>query len=83
MPETYRIKLFAAARALMGAEELALEIPGEASVGAIRAQLHAMQPRLGELLRRSSFAVDNRYVNDAYVVRPENEIACIPPVSGG
>jgi molybdopterin converting factor small subunit len=40
-------------------------------------------PRLGPLLERSAFAVDNEFADDSSLLSPRAEIALLPPVSGG
>jgi molybdopterin synthase sulfur carrier subunit len=53
-----------------------------ATVGELREALMAQYPALQEL--RSLFiAVNQSYADDSQPLRPEDEIALIPPVSGG
>lgn len=77
------VKLFAAARELAGADELAVELPAQATVGELRAKLASDCPALAPLLEHVLFAVDEAYGTDATYLRAGAEIACIPPVSGG
>jgi molybdopterin converting factor subunit 1 len=78
-----RIQLFAAARDIAGCSSVELELSKGASVADLRAQLAASYPALSPLLARSLVAIDSEYVSDATHVSPQQEIAIIPPVSGG
>jgi molybdopterin converting factor subunit 1 len=77
------VKLFAAARDLAGGDQLAVELPGGATIGELRKRLRQECPSLGPLLAHAMFAVDATYVSDDAPISPHAEIACIPPVSGG
>lgn len=80
---TVRVLLFAAARDLAGAGAVAVELPAGATVAELRAALAAQVPVLAALLRRSSVAVDHDFAEDDHVLGPDDELAVIPPVSGG
>lgn len=77
------VKLFAQARQLVGAEAVTLHLPNGATVGDVRRAVQEEYPAVGELLRRSLFAVNAEYAIDDTPVPPGAEVACIPPVSGG
>ena len=77
----YRIKTFGIAYDILGGREVNLEVPAT-TVGELREALLARYPALQEL--RSLFiAVNQSYADDSQGLRPEDEIALIPPVSGG
>ena len=77
----HTIKPFGIAREIMGGREIRLETAG-GTVGELRNELVATYPRLRDL--RSLFiAVNLAYVNDDVVLSETDEIALIPPVSGG
>ena len=80
---TIRVKLFAILRERAGSGELALDLPERSTVGdaslALAKQIPAMQPHL----RRVAFAVNQSYVDRATVLHQGDELALIPPVSGG
>jgi molybdopterin converting factor subunit 1 len=78
-----RVKLFARARDLAGADEIAVALPESATVADLRRALASGYPVLAGLLERSALAVDNEFANNAQPVRPGVEIALLPPVSGG
>ncbi len=78
-----RVLLFAAARELAGTGQIVLQLPEQASVAELRRRLGEEVPRLANLLPQVMFAVDAAYARDEDPLRPNCEIACIPPVSGG
>jgi molybdopterin synthase catalytic subunit len=80
---TVTVLMFAQARDLAGARELAVEIGDEATVGELRRALLAECPALQPILGHCSFSVDRRHASDDVRLTPESEVGCIPPVSGG
>ena len=77
------VKLFAAAREIAGQGEVPLELAPGADVGEVRQALAAWAPRLAPLAARSMFAVNAEYAGDSTAVVEGDELALIPPVSGG
>jgi molybdopterin converting factor small subunit len=75
-----RIRLFARARELAGAEVVVAAGP---TVGDVRRALADAYPVLAGLLPRSAFAVNAEYAGDDVAVRPGDDLAVLPPVSGG
>ncbi len=77
-----RIRLFASLREEVGQEEVELEVPKPCSVGSLVTAFNARYPRaqgLGPIL-----VAVNQVVGDAETpVREKDEIALLPPVSGG
>ena len=80
---TLSVHLFAAARDLAGTAALAVDLPAGATVADLRAALVAAAPALGPLLARSAVAVNHDFADDASVLSAGDELAVIPPVSGG
>lgn len=78
-----RILLFAAARDRVGTDALAVELPSGATVADLRAALADRCPALAPLLARSAVAVNHDYAADSRRLQPGDEVALIPPVSGG
>lgn len=78
-----RVKLFAAAREIAGSAEIVIDTPSPATAGCVRSALAAQQPKLAALTASSLLAVNAEYANDATQVSPDDEVALIPPVSGG
>lgn len=80
---TVQVKMFAAAKDEIGQTVVAIELPEGATVAQLRQALIDRFPSLGPLLQRAMFAVDRCYADEAARLGPDDEIACIPPVSGG
>lgn len=78
-----RVKMFAMARQLVGADHVDLELPQAATVRDLRTQLLSRFPNSAPLLRSSLIAVDTKYAAEDTPISAQNEIAVIPPVSGG
>lgn len=78
---TYRIKAFGITREILGGKEAVIEAPGT-SVQELRAVLYEQYPRL-KGLRSLMIAVNNEYADDTDPLTETDEIALIPPVSGG
>jgi molybdopterin converting factor subunit 1 len=77
------VKLFAAARELAGAPEAIVDAAPGATVGDVRRRLAAQCPELASLAARSLLAVNAEYASDATTLAEGDEVALIPPVSGG
>lgn len=78
-----RVRLFALARQLAGAEAIELELPAGASVRQLRDELPREYPALAGLLPTMMIAVNAEYASDTAVIPADAEVAIIPPVSGG
>jgi molybdopterin converting factor subunit 1 len=77
------IRLFAVAKQLAGRDQLTLELPPGCTLGGLRQALAAHAPQLASIIPQVLFAIDSEYAGDDRVICDGNEIACIPPVSGG
>lgn len=76
------VKAFGIAREILDARELMLDLPDGATVAQLRQLLIGRYPRLGALT--SLFiAVNTEYAPDDRLLLSGDEIALIPPVSGG
>ena len=80
---TVRVRLFARARDLAGAEVVEVPLPDGATVADLRARLAGVCPALGPLLPRAAVAVNEDFAGDDAAIPPGAEVALIPPVSGG
>jgi MoaE-MoaD fusion protein len=78
------VRLFAMLRERAGTDMLALELPSGATVADALSALSQSEP-LGELLARMPvrMAVNRDYAAAETTLAPEDELALIPPVSGG
>lgn len=77
------VLLFAAARERAGTDALAVELPPGATVADLRAALVDRCPALASLLAWSAVAVNHDYAADTRLLCSGDEVALIPPVSGG
>jgi molybdopterin synthase catalytic subunit len=75
--------MFARARDLTGADFVSVELPEGATVGDLKRVLAEQRPALAALLARSALAVGAELAGDDLVLREGDEIALLPPVSGG
>lgn len=80
---TVEIKLFAAVKQAVGQATVEIELPDQADVIALRNRLTEAFPELASLLPHCRFAIDTAYVAESTRISEGDEIACIPPVSGG
>lgn len=78
-----RVRFFAGLREEFGASELNLDLPEGADVAAILARLNADHPGVRLNDRRFTVAVNRSFAPPAQVLRDGDEMALIPPVSGG
>jgi molybdopterin synthase catalytic subunit len=78
-----RVRLFAVQRELAGARELRLELPAGAVVEDAWAALVRRVPALAPGRASVRFAVNGDYAEPATDLHDGDELACIPPVSGG
>ena len=77
------VKLFAVARKLFDQDELILNFENESSVRAMRLYLQDKFPNSLFLLNHCLIAVNGKYVDENSVLLPGDEVALLPPVSGG
>ena len=77
------MRLFARLRDLAGSGELMREIPGPATVQTGWRSLATEIPALGEYERTLSVAINAEYSRMAAAVQDGDEVAFLPPVSGG
>jgi molybdopterin converting factor subunit 1 len=77
------VRLFARLRDLAGSAELVREVQGPATVRTVWSGLVAEMPSLEEYERTMSVAVNAEYARMAAAVHDGDEVAFLPPVSGG
>ena len=77
----FKVKAFGITKDLLGGREAIIEVNGK-TVGDLKAALNNRFPQLTEL--SSLFiAVNNDYAEEDVLLTSDDEIALIPPVSGG
>jgi molybdopterin synthase catalytic subunit len=77
------VLFFGALREAAGAKELSVALPPAASVAALRALLVETQPAFGPLAGRLRVAVNREFSPDERALADGDEVAFLPPVSGG
>ena len=78
-----KLLFFASCRSITGDKELTWDIPENATVGDMKKELGLQYPKLVGMENILSIAVNAEYVDDSIVLSDGDEIAFIPPVSGG
>jgi molybdopterin converting factor subunit 1 len=77
------IRLFARLRDLAGSGELVRDVPGPATVQTVWTALTAEMPELQVYAQTMSVAVNADYSKMTAAVSDGDEVAFMPPVSGG
>ena len=77
------VRLFARLRDLAGTGELVREVPDSATVHTVWTALTAEMPSLAQYERTMSVAVNAEYARMAAALHDGDEVAFMPPVSGG
>jgi len=78
-----RLLFFAAVRERMQTAEAVRELAGPTTVEALWHQLLREHPSLGDVRAAVAFALNREYVDSKTMVHDNDEVAFIPPVSGG
>ena len=77
------VRLFARLRELAGVGELTLDVEGPATVAGVWTALVDAHPGLAPYAASMSCAVNEEYARLTTTVRAGDEVAFLPPVSGG
>jgi molybdopterin converting factor subunit 1 len=77
------VKLFAILRDRAGVSESSIDLADESTVTVAAEALATKFPPIANFLGRCAFAVNQDYVDRSAVLRDGDELAVIPPVSGG
>jgi MoaD family protein len=75
--------MFASFRESVGARSVEVELGTAPTVGDLLAELGRRYPALGPTVERALVAVNLEYVGSDFRLSPADEVALIPPVSGG
>ena len=78
-----KLLFFATCRDITGVKEMDYEVDDQANLSELKRQLYVEHPELMSLEKSLSIAVNTEYVNDSIRLRCGDEVAFIPPVSGG
>ena len=77
------IKLFAILRDRAGVSDLTLDLRNGAHVTDAAAAVAEQLPQLGDFLPRVAYAINREYTTPTAELHEGDELALIPPVSGG
>ena len=77
------VRLFARLRDIAGAPDLARDVPAGSTAADVWSTLVAEFPEMGRYDRTISTAVNADYAKMSTVLSDNDEIAFLPPVSGG
>ena len=77
------IRLFAGYKERVGRSEVTMELPGGATVGYLAEEVLKRYPGLVGDPSRLVVAVNQEYRDHLYALDDGDEVALIPPVSGG
>jgi molybdopterin converting factor subunit 1 len=77
------VRLFARLRDIAGRSEIARELPAGATIGTVWRELAGEFPELAPYERAISSAVNADYARMDHVLSDGDEVAFLPPVSGG
>lgn len=76
------ILAFGIAREILGTQQVAVEVPDGLTAVGLKQHLVDVYPQFGRL-KSFAIAVNGAYAQDGVVLAATDEIAIIPPVSGG
>jgi MoaE-MoaD fusion protein len=68
---------------VVGRDREELQVPERSRVGDLFAELEARMPKLSELRSAIALAVNYEYSDGGTILREDDEVALLPPVSGG
>jgi molybdopterin converting factor subunit 1 len=77
------VRLFARLRDLAGSGELVRDVPAPATIEQVWRSLVKDMPALGDYERTMSVALNTDYSRMTAAVQDGDEVAFLPPVSGG
>lgn len=77
------VRAFGGLAERLGAPTVTVELPPDADVARLRAELAVLAPMLAPLLASTSVAVDLEVAGDDRVLDERSEVALLPPVAGG
>jgi sulfur-carrier protein len=83
IPMRIKVKLFAVLRERAGVGEVIIELPMGATVADVVEHVALQFPAIANFLPRVGHAVNLEYVTATTMLHDGDELALIPPVSGG
>lgn len=77
-----KVLVFGACRDIIKSSEIRMDLPEDSTTSVLRKDLESKYPDLTRL-NSLMIAVNNSYSSDNQVIHSSDEVALIPPVSGG
>ena len=77
------VRLFAILREKAGTSEMMVDLPEHSTVADLLAAIESRYPGLSASVPHTMIAVNTEYVEETHPLRDGDEVALIPPVSGG
>lgn len=77
------LKLYASIKDILGKDGIDMDWTNNMTVGDLRKKLDASYPILSIVKARFSISVNRKPVDDSELIRNTDEIAVLPPISGG
>jgi len=81
--QSLSIKLFASLRQAMNSDKIMIDIDNEITVSQMKKIIFETFPNLKKLNIPFLVAVNHKFAKDSSVIKSKDEVALIPPVSGG
>ena len=82
-PIVVTVRLFAVYRERVGAEQVLLNLPAASTVSDVMDEVGRRYPRVASLAGTTMVAVNQEYAEGDHRLQDGDEVALIPPVSGG
>ncbi len=83
LKQSLSIKLFASLRQAMNSDKIVIDIDNEITVSQMKKIIFETFPNLKKLNIPFLVAVNHKFAKDSSVIKSRDEVALIPPVSGG
>ena len=83
LPKEVTVKLFAISKDIIGKKEISLVLPNGMTIRMLREKILEMYPALDSLSNQFVLAVNHKIVTEDTMINHCDEIALLPPVSGG
>ena len=78
-----RVRVFAALREVLGKDDVEVELPEGTTIEGLWEQLVDDDDRLQPFTKSINFAINHDFVGKETELNPDDEVAFLPPVSGG
>lgn len=77
------VEFFSQLKETAGCSEEFVELPDGATVGRLLGRIYELHPGLEKWDRNLLIGAGVEFVDRAYVIQPNDEVAIMPPVQGG